>query len=53
MARKKRGNSEGSIYKLQDGRWREVVSLGHRTRMIPSLRGLQEHGESRNHNWIH
>jgi integrase len=27
---KKRGNSEGSIYHMQDGRWRAAVSLGYR-----------------------
>lgn len=26
----KRGNSEGSIYHMQDGRWRAVVSLGNK-----------------------
>src|SRR5437016_12077517 len=25
---KKRGNSEGSIYKMQDGRWRAAVTVG-------------------------
>jgi integrase len=28
MPKRKRGNSEGSIYKLQNGRWRAAVSLG-------------------------
>jgi integrase len=28
MAKRKRGNSEGSIYKLQDGRWRAAVMVG-------------------------
>ena len=28
MARRKRGNSEGSIYKMQDGRWRAAVTTG-------------------------
>ena len=27
---RKRGNSEGSIYHMQDGRWRAVVSLGNK-----------------------
>jgi hypothetical protein len=26
MAKRKRGNSEGSIYKMQDGRWRAAVT---------------------------
>jgi integrase len=25
---KKRGNNEGSIYKMQDGRWRAAVTFG-------------------------
>jgi integrase len=29
MPKRKRGNSEGSIYKMQDGRWRAVISLGN------------------------
>ncbi len=28
MAKRKRGNSEGSIYKMQDGRWRAAVTIG-------------------------
>ena len=28
MAKRKRGNSEGSIYKMSDGRWRAAVSVG-------------------------
>jgi integrase len=28
MAKRKRGNAEGSIYKMKDGRWRAAVSLG-------------------------
>ena len=28
MPKRKRGNSEGSIYKMKDGRWRAAVSLG-------------------------
>jgi integrase len=28
MAKRKRGNAEGSIYKMQDGRWRAAVSIG-------------------------
>ena len=28
MAKRKRGNAEGSIYKMADGRWRAAVSLG-------------------------
>ena len=28
MYKRKRGNSEGSIYKMKDGRWRAAVSLG-------------------------
>ena len=28
MAKRKRGNSEGSIYKMTDGRWRAAVSVG-------------------------
>ena len=28
MARRKRGQNEGSIYKLSDGRWRAAVSVG-------------------------
>ena len=28
MSKRKRGNNEGSIYKMQDGRWRAAVSLG-------------------------
>jgi hypothetical protein len=28
MPRRKRGNSEGSIYHMQDGRWRAAVSAG-------------------------
>jgi integrase len=31
MAKRKRGNSEGSIYRMQDGRWRAAVSLGWET----------------------
>jgi hypothetical protein len=27
MAKRKRGNAEGSIYKMQDGRWRAAVSV--------------------------
>ncbi|MGA9623919.1 MAG: hypothetical protein WBQ65_05575, partial [Bryobacteraceae bacterium] len=29
-SRRKRGNAEGSIYHMQDGRWRAVVSLGNK-----------------------
>src|ERR1035437_4070414 len=28
MSKRKRGNSEGSIYHMQDGRWRAAVSVG-------------------------
>src|ERR1035437_10073002 len=28
MAKRKRGNAEGSIYKMTDGRWRAAVSVG-------------------------
>jgi integrase len=28
MARKKRGNSEGSIYQMKDGRWRAALMIG-------------------------
>lgn len=28
MKKRKRGNNEGSIYKMQDGRWRAAVSVG-------------------------
>jgi integrase len=28
MPKRKRGNSEGSIYKMQDGRWRAAVTIG-------------------------
>ena len=28
MRKRKRGNSEGSIYKMQDGRWRAAVTTG-------------------------
>jgi integrase len=28
MAKRKRGNSEGSIYKMRDGRWRAAVTIG-------------------------
>jgi integrase len=28
MSRRKRGNSEGSIYQMQDGRWRAAVMVG-------------------------
>src|SRR5258708_39251385 len=28
VPKRRRGNSEGSIYKLSDGRWRAAVSLG-------------------------
>jgi integrase len=28
MANRKRGNSEGSIYQMQDGRWRAAVTIG-------------------------
>ena len=28
MARRKRGANEGSIYRMQDGRWRAAVSVG-------------------------
>jgi integrase len=28
MAKRKRGNSEGSIYRMQDGRWRAAVTVG-------------------------
>jgi hypothetical protein len=28
MPKRKRGNAEGSIYKMQDGRWRAVVTIG-------------------------
>src|SRR5580693_6941497 len=28
MPRQKRGNSDGSIYKMQDGRWRAAVTTG-------------------------
>src|SRR5215472_3752663 len=28
MAKRKRGNAEGSIYQMKDGRWRAAVSLG-------------------------
>jgi integrase len=28
MAKRRRGNNEGSIYKMQDGRWRAAVSVG-------------------------
>ncbi len=28
MSKRKRGNSEGSIYQMQDGRWRAAVTIG-------------------------
>lgn len=28
MAKRKRGNNEGSIYKMQDGRWRAALTIG-------------------------
>lgn len=28
MNRRKRGNGEGSIFKLKDGRWRAAISIG-------------------------
>src|SRR5258708_32803500 len=28
MLKRRRGNNEGSIYQMQDGRWRAAVSLG-------------------------
>src|SRR5262249_2966379 len=28
MSKRKRGNSEGSIYKMKDGRWRAAVTIG-------------------------
>jgi integrase len=28
MSKRKRGNAEGSVYKMQDGRWRAAVSAG-------------------------
>ncbi len=28
MSKRKRGNSEGSIYRMQDGRWRAAVTVG-------------------------
>lgn len=31
MAQRKRGNNEGSIYRLPDGRWRAAVSTGRNT----------------------
>ena len=31
MAKRKRGNSEGSIYKMQDGRWRAALTIGKKT----------------------
>ena len=30
MARRKRGQNEGSVYKMSDGRWRAAVSVGWR-----------------------
>ena len=30
MSKRRRGNSEGSIYQGKDGRWRGEVSLGHK-----------------------
>ncbi len=30
MSRRKRGQNEGSIYKMADGRWRAAVSVGWR-----------------------
>jgi hypothetical protein len=41
MGRRKRGNSEGSIYKLQDGRWRAVVSLGKKSLTV-EMSGLSD-----------
>src|SRR5260370_39877474 len=28
MGKRKRGNSEGSIYKMKDGRWRAALTIG-------------------------
>ena len=28
MAKRRRGNNEGSIYKMQDGRWRAALTIG-------------------------
>src|SRR5690349_14308711 len=30
MARRKRGNAEGSIYHMKDGRWRAAVTIGRK-----------------------
>jgi integrase len=30
MGKRKRGNSEGSIYQMKDGRWRAAISIGYR-----------------------
>src|SRR5580704_7122176 len=35
MAKRRRGNNEGSIYKMQDGRWRAAVSVGKDTNGKP------------------
>src|ERR1035437_5632522 len=35
MSKRKRGNSEGSIYHMQDGRWRAAVSVGKGTNGKP------------------
>ena len=31
MSKHKRGNGEGSIYKMQDGRWRAALTVGKKT----------------------
>jgi integrase len=35
MPKRKRGNSEGSIYQMQDGRWRAAVTIGKYTNGNP------------------
>lgn len=35
MAKRKRGNNEGSIYRMQDGRWRAAVTIGKDTNGKP------------------
>lgn len=49
MARSKRANGEGSIYKLPDGRWRVIVKVGQRSdgRMIRRSRIVKTHADAR------
>lgn len=38
MSKRKRGNSEGSIYKMQDGRWRAALTVGKKPDGKPDRR---------------